>query len=754
MHKNYVWQIWKWFILFIMIPVLLLNFAIGYLFFNIRKSMESGAVSQMEHSQFLLNEMMDELAVSIQKIGKHPLVFQCAQMEKGFGSEGYRNLMEVKDSIYRYGGVSTDQYSVGILFNKNDALITGNSICVDMEKFYGGAFKVGELPYESLKHQGFQAVGIRCYPDSEIVMSGEKRRGLFYTTALSEYASENSGATALVSIYEDELDNLFRYFIDQGGLIYIGDVEGNILYESGNREISSKPVSDVRISDNVEVLPDSYYGNNMYVLRAQLRSGLYAGLVIPKHLLYIGSNNLLIFVFILNITTVFMCLLLVMMAVSGTRKRMKNIWDVLPEKTDRRENILTLVDDAVGSLRDTNRNLESQLGEQHIYLQTVFWNKVLNVNTLSDEEVKKLAGRAGIKLESSAYCMLLAGFRYDGIEEYDDWRGDLDEKERILQALEKQASDCGFICSRGFSQLVILAGLSEGEINGYHQVIESKLLILSELTRQNSELFCIGSRIFIHVSEIFPVYETCRSNFNLSFRAYEGEQRIDWCEDNEINAEDTFYYTDEMKQQITAWIKSGQKLQTKNGFMNILDENYIRRTISPEMEKLLISKLKLTLVSAYDKRMELDLQKELDLIDTLQKDAVLFSHIWRVALSMCEFYNQNIQKHEAGLQKKIQDYIDEHFREYEFGLNAVAEHCHLSESYFSQIFKEIMGEKFSDYLEKKRMGYAKKLLLETDWTVERIGMETGYSNTNAFRKAYKRYFGVSPAQGRKEQKGQ
>ena len=48
------------------------------------------------------------------------------------------------------------------------------------------------------------------------------------------------------------------------------------------------------------------------------------------------------------------------------------------------------------------------------------------------------------------------------------------------------------------------------------------------------------------------------------------------------------------------------------------------------------------------------------------------------------------------------------------------------------------------------MAYAYQLITESDATIETVSEMVGYSNTNAFRKAYKRFYGVSPSQCRKK----
>ncbi len=168
------------------------------------------------------------------------------------------------------------------------------------------------------------------------------------------------------------------------------------------------------------------------------------------------------------------------------------------------------------------------------------------------------------------------------------------------------------------------------------------------------------------------------------------------------------------------------------------------------MEQLLISKLKLTLLGAYDRRMSVNMTEVFEHIDKIQTDAWRFSYILRVAIDMCGHYMAGIHSREENLQKKIIGYIDKHFSECGFGLYSVAEYCNFSETYFSQVFKEIIGENFSVYVEKKRMAYAYQLITESNATIETVSEMVGYSNTNAFRKAYKRFYGVSPSQCRKK----
>lgn len=75
--------------------------------------------------------------------------------------------------------------------------------------------------------------------------------------------------------------------------------------------------------------------------------------------------------------------------------------------------------------------------------------------------------------------------------------------------------------------------------------------------------------------------------------------------------------------------------------------------------------------------------------------------------------------------------------------------CHISSSYFSRLFVKETGEKFSIYLRKLKIKWAKSLLEETDMNINEISEELGFSETGYFIKIFKKYEGLTPAVYRK-----
>lgn len=100
------------------------------------------------------------------------------------------------------------------------------------------------------------------------------------------------------------------------------------------------------------------------------------------------------------------------------------------------------------------------------------------------------------------------------------------------------------------------------------------------------------------------------------------------------------------------------------------------------------------------------------------------------------------------LQEAAQ-FIEEHLGE-KFSLKDVAAHVHLNPSYFSVLFKEQMGVTFSEFLTRKRLQQAKRILLTSDLPVGEIAEKTGYQTAKYFIQIFKEYEGKTPSKYRKE----
>ncbi|WP_018931714.1 response regulator transcription factor [Gracilibacillus lacisalsi] len=109
---------------------------------------------------------------------------------------------------------------------------------------------------------------------------------------------------------------------------------------------------------------------------------------------------------------------------------------------------------------------------------------------------------------------------------------------------------------------------------------------------------------------------------------------------------------------------------------------------------------------------------------------------------------QQLSKYNRAV-KEAMDYIDQHYDE-ELTLKEVAKQVHLNASYLSALFKEELQVTFSEYVTRKRMQEAKKLLLSTDLTIAEIAEKSGYQTSKYFIKLFKQFENMTPNAFRKQ----
>lgn len=93
-------------------------------------------------------------------------------------------------------------------------------------------------------------------------------------------------------------------------------------------------------------------------------------------------------------------------------------------------------------------------------------------------------------------------------------------------------------------------------------------------------------------------------------------------------------------------------------------------------------------------------------------------------------------------------YIKENFSDQNLSLDTVSNAVFMSRYHFSRKFREETGRRFIDFVIMLRMTEARKLLIETNWTVTTIAAEVGYRDLSNFERSFKKLFGTQPSQYR------
>ena len=105
-------------------------------------------------------------------------------------------------------------------------------------------------------------------------------------------------------------------------------------------------------------------------------------------------------------------------------------------------------------------------------------------------------------------------------------------------------------------------------------------------------------------------------------------------------------------------------------------------------------------------------------------------------------YRQRI----LAVQRFIQEHLDE-----ELSLERLARVAHFSPFHFHRIFKALVGEGVYEYVRRLRLQSAAYALQSSHRSVIQIALDAGYGTHEAFTRAFRQQFGVSPTQFRNGQ---
>lgn len=126
---------------------------------------------------------------------------------------------------------------------------------------------------------------------------------------------------------------------------------------------------------------------------------------------------------------------------------------------------------------------------------------------------------------------------------------------------------------------------------------------------------------------------------------------------------------------------------------------------------------------------------------------VLLLRVWR----SCGFNIDKISSEKSDDESiyTITEYIDEHSGEL-INIQNLAKMCNMSYSYFAREFKRLYGRSCKEYIEFIKTCKVENMLMFTDFDLNYISQETGFSDSSHLIKIFKRQKGITPKQFKKQ----
>lgn len=123
---------------------------------------------------------------------------------------------------------------------------------------------------------------------------------------------------------------------------------------------------------------------------------------------------------------------------------------------------------------------------------------------------------------------------------------------------------------------------------------------------------------------------------------------------------------------------------------------------------------------------------------------ILFSGVCeRLAVMLCRRAGRAAPAALNRIAAAAADYINRGYQG-RITVQSTAKALGVSPNYLGKIFHENMNMTFAEYLRRVRLIYALNRIINTDGTLQRIALESGFSAQSVFSREFRKYYGKSP----------
>ncbi|MCR4588267.1 MAG: AraC family transcriptional regulator [Lachnospiraceae bacterium] len=597
------------------------------------------------------------------------------------------------------------------------------------ETFYSNEEHMKEDRFDAWIDMLNGANGFRHFNPAVDYQVNPSRVLYYYVTDLSTYSLSGTKASVCFSIDRTQFSELFKNisFYEDGFLVAVdGSGETAFTYNDNGRSITQETISSLIFKDN-KIANTRINGTKMTVLNC---NGSVNGLTYYLFLPTKAASGFLRYYQFLYGLLVFVALFVgLFLSVFMSRQNLKPV---------------SLLNDQLIDMTQSNENLQETLEQQRPHLQNAYARRLMLGQIQSNDELDYVRSYLGFPESGQRYYVLyMVIYENEYINEPEQEslfttpeQVDYQKLQEILKAYLGEPLYMFSPAERAYAVLLNFPTASDDPME-----IQDKVLRLHNYLLENYSIWLYGGlgNPKTYLETIWRSYDQALeainyTNKNYIFLPYQMIRKDSG----------SYYYPVDFQNRMVSCISSGADDQLTSLFEIIRQENLEYRSLPNHLMEYLLSDIRNTLFRARSLIHSTDLNSNaLENVDALFGRKMSMQLMEEIAHNLCKL-NQS-SSDESQLIKEIRKYIDDKFSDPSLGLTKISDEFHISESYFSHLFKETYQQNFSNYLENIRMEEASRLIRETDISLNELYLAVGYNNANTFRRAFKKVFGITPS---------
>lgn len=622
------------------------------------------------------------------------------------------------------------------LFSNNSNVILSSLGGINLNSEYGDLLRFGDMSLSEFRDGYLNGYKYDFFtPVIDVYEAGTKNKSILYIESYSpSYVSEPVGYI-VISINLASVNDIIGYTYEEDEELVLYDSNGSTLWTSVELDAISRTDNDdiliINGKKNISYVSDNYNGLNFVYAK------LYNSAVK-------GTTRITVILFMILIAAAVAGVLLsVYFANKNSRpveaiaSKLKEITGLDGELFNEYEYMAVSVDKIINDMSGVRRHFE----DERWVLVNDFANSMLIDKTLTRSEIISKAEQLNLDIAAKRYVVMI-------VELVDKHKQNSIEAIRATQKSVNEEFNHHFdciTCMYGTNTIAIIFRFDNYNDSSNIENIENITYTIGEMLYSALKMYikCALGTFCSTIEDIPYSYQNARKNIESGVRTK--YRNVAWYMKND-DAVSWYYYPDDVKYALESAFSNKDEKKLIHTLDFALQENYLHRAISESIMRILFADMEMTMYNIISKyRPDINDKKMIEIVGTIEKGSGIEAFFESIKGTYVELMRSD---EVSDMRKRILNYVDEAALSSDFDRQTFANHFYISADYVTRFFKENTGYGFVKYVAKVKIDRACKLLIDTDYSVERIAEEVGYNSAMSFRRAFKSYMGLSPTEYR------
>lgn len=235
----------------------------------------------------------------------------------------------------------------------------------------------------------------------------------------------------------------------------------------------------------------------------------------------------------------------------------------------------------------------------------------------------------------------------------------------------------------------------------------------------------------------------------LAFMITGGRGAVYFYEKSDTATDRNYWFPKDAAMAIAGLMQDRDNAGLEAYFGELLNRNTKERDLSLRATRLLADELHLAVVHAMQ---ELTLEGGSELAIDVRKveGEATIEEIFSYYRSVCETVSAKLppkteDRSEEEKRQEIIAYIEAHYLDPDLSLQVLTERFRVTNRYISTLCNTAFGKNYLQYVQEKRIYYARNLLDAGGMTIEEVAQKSGYSSVLTFRRNFRSILGMNPS---------